>query len=115
MTTAVPANFGGGAGDRSEIENSVIEKTPEILTVFPNPNFGEMLFVNAENLPEENVRVLIINTLGEVFRTWRIENWLDAPLAIPLENLAAGTYYLSMETKMGATRTARFVIVSTEK
>ena len=70
------------------------------LKVFPNP-VSEQLFIEANLLENEIVNISLVNIMGQTVKV-DTASGTNIRTTIEVTELAAGTYFLRLETKEGA-------------
>ena len=79
------------------------------LTLSPVPVSGSNLTLTLAEVGQAGIEVAIINTQGQRLTNFTTEASTDAALSLPVANLAAGVYIVSVQVPGQAVRRARFV------
>ena len=88
-----------GNGGPTSIDNFKIENA---ISLYPNPNNGK--FNLKINLPYyQNIEYRIVDAVGKLISSNRIENILNYELPLDLYDSAKGIYYLTVNTEVGQT------------
>ncbi|MBD81620.1 MAG: hypothetical protein CL840_22060 [Crocinitomicaceae bacterium] len=69
-----------------------------VFNIFPNPTEGNV-FVDLNLVAEENVRIKVLSSIGEVIKTIEKDNVIQDRISIDLSSFAVGIYFV--ETTVG--------------
>jgi hypothetical protein len=105
---ATGGEFGAGESKSFRIGSSSIVDAENLNSVYlyPNPT-SNILNVVVENKLETPEAYSIINTLGQIIKSKKIESTED--LQINVSNLSQGIYFLKLSKSQSETKTIRFI------
>jgi PKD repeat protein len=85
-----------------DVCSAVEESNVENISVYPNPNNG-IFTVEFANVPEDNVTIKVLNTLGTMIYKENLIIEGDFSRTLDLSNFDKGMYFLVLENYQGNT------------
>ena len=106
--------FTGSGFNMNYLEFDFLQNTDEVpaitnLSVYPNPNDGYFA-ISGGLLETQDVRINVFDVLGRKVYTEEIEKVDNLNRTLDLQDLAKGSYYLTIQAENGFSRTEKILI-----